>query len=1084
MSFRSRSSWTVFSVAIWMIVPSGIEAQAQTSGTSQDSSNAYLRLSPLEEKLWPEFSTQIMGLLTDSDAGCVDCHSPTSTNNLKLSGHPLEDLRRLLDEGYLSTQGPDTLLSRLTTTNTDKRMPKDGPSWKPAEIESMSNLVELVKQWEVTSGQKNDEKFPSSLLGPHPKPAPPHIPNLFLSYRQLKSKIRSIFDDDWVRGERDLFQENLAAFGGADFKTRFNETTTPTPGFLSALEDLSRDVVGHAYRNRTGPFENWVHPQANNSEPEDQQALEKAIGQLYRRILYRSPNPTELQDARKLIEDVRAMQDLISERDTELQFQVTVTDPETQLTGSQTIRIPVSGKRTQVVQHLIDQRADKNQLSDTINAFLSPAINRLAEHLFAEKRTTKIRRHLLGILRIAPDQVGQVIVHNVGTYRSVRFAGIECEPIREGETIVIPADSPLVQLEGAWKTEQQSGVSCLDDEGQHKGLSSITVTLPTDSQYAPGEYRVYVRWVASPHGSPNVLVELRGSIHRNQLVSESSLVPRQSGNAAFYFDCSNDTLPYFEPQAVFQFDAQAGAVELSNRDTLQRVTAGAVEFVNANDSENHFLIDSKLAKGAEHWQRFEPGRFGSYNVRGEKLHDGDKQKGKLSLRYELADRVDHGWKKPDFYHVRVYYPAKRDQEPRVPVTIHANRSSPIVQVDFPRRASADASLRIDASASYTVQHSPLHFSWTQIAGPRVAIQDPTQPILEFQTPRAQAEESAWVALCSALIRHPDFLFTRPHTANLQAEAERNRLHLVRIAQDLLGRPPSKSEFERLDAGASIEELVDEYLESSDFREFYFHRVRLYLESQGTQGDDEPVNLWCHIAFHDKPFQKLLTADYTADEKFQRVDRPKHHGRTGLLTTQGFISGKPGLPHYNYAAQVTMLFLGYMYEVPPEIVDQREGVTALGTTDPNSSCYSCHKILTPLAFQRLHWTDDGVFRTQDENGLEIDASDRSCVHEYPFPGDGLEAFATQAVRKERFLRTIINTHVGFYFGRPMRHLQEERYLYRRLWESTHRDQFKIRALIREIILSPEYGVQPADSNSTDRVTVRRFPATPTTSESSQ
>ena len=29
----------------------------------------------------------------------------------------------------------------------------------------------------------------------------------------------------------------------------------------------------------------------------------------------------------------------------------------------------------------------------------------------------------------------------------------------------------------------------------------------------------------------------------------------------------------------------------------------------------------------------------------------------------------------------------------------------------------------------------------------------------------------------------------------------------------------------------------------------------------------------------------------------------------------------------------MLFLGYVYDVPDEIVEQREGVTALGTTDP-------------------------------------------------------------------------------------------------------------------------------------------------------
>ena len=286
-------------------------------------------------------------------------------------------------------------------------------------------------------------------------------------------------------------------------------------------------------------------------------------------------------------------------------------------------------------------------------------------------------------------------------------------------------------------------------------------------------------------------------------------------------------------------------------------------------------------------------------------------------------------------------------------------------------------------------------------------------------------------------------------------AARQKLWLAKIATDLVGRPPTAAEFEQLASGESLEKMVDQYLESEDFRDFYFHRVRLYLESQGTVDQDEPARLWCYIAFNDRPFQEILTADYSVNEEFERTQRPAHHGKTGLLTMQGFIQGKPGLPHYNYAAQVSMLFLGYVYEVPPEIVEQREGVTALGTTDPHSTCYSCHKILTPLAFQRLNWTDDGEFRRRNEDGLEIDASDRGAVDEYPFKGVGLEAFATQAAKKERFIRTMLNTHVNFYLGRPMLHLGHERRLYKRLWECVHQEDFKLRSLIREIVTSPEY-----------------------------
>jgi hypothetical protein len=259
----------------------------------------------------------------------------------------------------------------------------------------------------------------------------------------------------------------------------------------------------------------------------------------------------------------------------------------------------------------------------------------------------------------------------------------------------------------------------------------------------------------------------------------------------------------------------------------------------------------------------------------------------------------------------------------------------------------------------------------------------------------------------------------------------------------------------LKSGTTLAAFADRFLDSKEFRDFYFHRIRLYLESQGTEMQDEPARLWCYVAFNDLPFEEILTANYTVDRDFRKQPRPDYHGRTGVLTTRGFIEGKPGLPHYNYAAQVSMLFLGYVYEVPPEIVEQREGATALGTTDPNSSCYSCHKVLTPLALQRGFWSDDGAFRTKDENGSPIDASDQGLVAEYPFKGVGMESFAVQAVRKERFIRTMINTHFSFYFGRQMRQRADERVLYKRLWDQVHQDQFKIRGLNRAVVTTTEY-----------------------------
>jgi hypothetical protein len=143
-------------------------------------------------------------------------------------------------------------------------------------------------------------------------------------------------------------------------------------------------------------------------------------------------------------------------------------------------------------------------------------------------------------------------------------------------------------------------------------------------------------------------------------------------------------------------------------------------------------------------------------------------------------------------------------------------------------------------------------------------------------------------------------------------------------------------------------------------------------------------------------------------------------------------------------------LQWCEKVPPEVVAQRDGITAVATTDPNSLCYSCHKVLTPLALQRTRWDDEGHYRAHDDYGLPIDDSDQKLVASYPFKGEGLEAFTTQAAKKERFIRTLINTHFTFYFGRDLRYEEDERVLYKRLWDSVHRNHFSIRCLIKSLI----------------------------------
>lgn len=1029
-----------------------------------------------EAKLLKQFEKSLFRHLTDSEQGCLDCHSSESTSNLVLSGRPLEDLRRLLDGEYLTSTGPDSFIGRILATNPDRRMPKDAPPWNKQQVRQLRKLIKQVSTSAGETGVAFDERFPRSLLAEfHSTSNDAKTPSQLLTYRQMKSKIQTIFEDDWVRGDQDNFQENLAAFGGADFKTRFNESSTATAAYLSALETLARDVSTAAFRNGTGPFSEFEEFLGSNqaTEPESQKknASDVAgIQRLYERVLFRAPTDSELNEAQTFLGRIRTLDSNITSRNSELEFKVTAEDPTTGHTAHQNIRMHVSGHTHQLQQVLVDQSQDTSELSDAEKNVLRlarPWWLNFAEPVLSEESSSGFFKSRLGTISLQKGQEGEIVLHNAGTLRTVTFAGIEVTS--GGQTRSIQVDDPLVEVEGAWSTERKDGVSYLDDGNQHKGASTIRVRIIPDDTLEAGDSAVHelvLRFRAQDEFADNVLVELRGPALRDRIASPSLLEDRVQGVATFEYHCGDDTRPYIELPGKFQFDEDS-FVKISNAGTFKRVTAAAVDFVDAENPKRSFLVDSKIADGMEDWDAYKEGSFRAYNVRGMKLHDGNKKKGELALKYLLQDRKDHGWIHDSYYKVRIYYPGKRDHEPRVPVEVHAKRSSPILRVTFPNRVRSDANVRLDASSSYTVQGSELRFRWRQLSGPKVkGLSELNSPTLEFTAPRLSVDEVAWASLCAALVRHPDFLFTRPPSlANAPIGHPQEKLQLLRLAQDLLGRPPTAEEFSKLDDGSTLESLVDEYLQSDEFKDYYFHRVRLYLESQGTTVQDEPARLWTYVATNDLPFQEILTADYTVDEHWEKKSRPAHHGRTGVLTTKGFIDGKPGLPHYNYAAQVSMLFLGYVYEVPPEIVEQREGVTALGTTDPNSSCYSCHKILTPLAFQRLNWTDEGEFRTKDESGLEIDASDRDAVEEYPFKGEGLEAFAMQAAKKERFVRTMLNTHVNFYFGRPMRLLDDERDLYKRLWDEAHASGFKIRPIIRSIVMSPEYwGTQESAKGS--------------------
>jgi hypothetical protein len=317
-------------------------------------------------------------------------------------------------------------------------------------------------------------------------------------------------------------------------------------------------------------------------------------------------------------------------------------------------------------------------------------------------------------------------------------------------------------------------------------------------------------------------------------------------------------------------------------------------------------------------------------------------------------------------------------------------------------------------------------------------------------------QDAWSGVCEALVRHPDFLWTLPPSRPSTTGAENQTLLLVKVAQDLAARPPTDAEIQAFVSGAkTLDQMVDGWLASAEFKAYAYYKMRIRTESDGTSDSDEPARLWTRILTTGTSYRDLLTGDYGVDTSFQPVARGAEHGNTGALTMKGYIQHKPGLPHYNYSARVLSDFMGYVFEVPPEVIAMRIGATASSTVDPNSICFTCHQLLTPLAYQRSRWSDDGVYQTTDADGKAIDDSDHGLVAGYPYKGEGMAAFTAQAVKKERFVRQTLQAEFNLLFGRPLRFDQDERGLYKQLWDTLAASNGDLRSTLKVMVASPQY-----------------------------
>ena len=1020
------------------------------------------------------FSSEIWPLLTRGAKSCLACHTDPDLTPLLLFENPSATFKAFLGGGHFEPESPTGILARVTSPDARVRMPPaPQTAWEEKDVVALRRFVNEVYALQADKREKALRSFPEALLEPwrpeKPGEAGPDD-NLFLSYTQLRGKILALFGDAWQRGERDLFQENIAQFGGADFRRQFNESTKASATFLAALDRMAEDVAGRASLGRTGPFAGiTARPVDPLPDPNAGAPFDAALEHLFRRVLFRSPSAEDRVRARALFESLERSSLEIAQQDHELSFELEVTGEEG-LSTRREFSIPV--ERSSLALHVEWIAGGEGAEPKTDDANPKPIWRKVGEAFRLKAGDSKQSFFLLN-----RETSGAVVFHGIELRGpldapAATTASTANEPPAAAHKRITAGDREVERF-GAWGLEDRGGAKLLSDGDQNKGESFLRVRLRVDTD---GLYEVHVAFGAPGAGRKSGKGARRGPGHGADVVAvevlswnEQSHIglgpppaqPEKPGEAKFLMDQCVDSIAFQSLHSSFRFGSE-GSVEVRNEGTTRRVVADAVQFepaavpsaANAAPAAT-LLIDNNEAEGKEGWKVFDPGAFRPYNVTGkDSLSDDNQKKGELFLRYRPSMKTEH---RPDlYYRVGVGFPGKEGNETQAPVIVRAEASSPIVDLRVPYRTVVGAEATLDASASFDLQAGKLRYNWTQRSGPRAALREDGTGRATFTAPARDAHTEGWTALCRALLRHPDFLFTRPPSVDIVGDpVERRRLMLVKIAADLVGRAPAAEEVLQLDREGALEPAIDRYMASAEFRRFYFHRVRLYLESDGTSEGDEPARLWCHVAFHDRPFQEILTGDTSVNEAFEPVPRPAHHGKTGLLTMPGFLKGRPGLPHYNYAAHVAEKFLGYVFEVPPEIVAMREAITAISTTSPAGPCYSCHKVLTPLAHQRLRWDDEGRFLAKDRQGAEIDDSDRGLVPSYPYTGRGMEAFAAKAQNTERFIRTVIDTHFIWLFGREMRYQTDERALYKRLWDAAHESGFRLKPLLRALLLSPEY-----------------------------
>lgn len=997
-------------------------------------------------------------MLARSDDGCKLCHSAQASQTFQILESPSATFSLLLEQGLLDPSDPMAIPSRVGSQDPDLRMPKSG-ALDDSEIANIAgfarDLAVRLDRDGLGADDQLDEQFPSSLLLPFDGEEQSDRSQRRLSYFQIRRSVETLFGSEWLAASGDdLFSNKAQALGGADFRSSFDQTRTMTASYVAALQEIARELARRfVSAPREGLFEGF---DPDIFVDRTRQAAVRNVRTLYQRILFSEPSEVEIDRALHLVRDLQGR----TEDRRIVRFTLNVEDPD----GRQDRRhvdVALDSAKASVSRYLIDQTSEPDN---------SPWV-RVGDRPFAFESSN-------------PDHFVRLVArpgNHITVFDAVRFVRV-INGIESDQAVVLDNLDPECTFSGEWEPVAKDGERSRAGKPKKKydmdlnvvgsnhlerrtvdnRLASATVALriPED-----GEYNVYLSWPRVPRAATSALVE----VHSASVAAISGIrdMRRATGFATTFLDQSESTLDEKgETQwelilAEVLLEGPDDFVEVSNRgvDSASKViVADAVKFVALGggqeivvDNSSEHAFEASTGWAADKLVRNLPGRGRMY---GEDILHYPPAKSGEPIKDQTVDPSKRVWARyrpvqdgkyrPGWYSVHVWTPGGHTHADWVPFDVHGSSFAPVAFVEAPPTFNVGETALLDATGTYHPGGKQLSFRWTHGASDlALRIEGAATSTPRFAVPSLQSPRPGWAGLIEALLQHPEFVMP---TDNQNAAPARK---LVRIALDLVGRIPTNDELRRFLRVGQIEPLIDAYLSSQEFREFFFHRARGVFRSRGTPASDEPARLWTYLATNDVSYRELFTADYTVSPDWRRIERRPVHGPTGFLTMEGYLEGKPGLPKFTYPAQVLTFALGVQFEVSDAVEDARDKVVS--TTDPSSICYSCHKLLTPLAYQRERWDVHGHYRTVDDDHQPIDDSDRGVVPDYPFKGDGLSAFASQVVRKERFVRAFINHHHDMLFHRPLRVYQDQRDEYKALYDFAVANDLRIRPLVKRMVV---------------------------------